>query len=676
MFSSIKSKIIFFIALIMAVTAATVMYFTHRDVGLAMLRKEEVLAKNVLRMVELNIKGGYQKLLTNRLNTILRHKTQLKDLTAIASSIIGEFAALFKSGRLTEEEAQKKALDWLRSVKLKNESNWFVIDRNSKIISHPDSTLEGMSITSIRDMKGRLITDVISKNFNKYGGDFAVFQWNYGGKKQKSKTLGYFISFPEWKWSIGSVIDISEVEAEAKRELDKIIKVLSKTFSRIKIAETGFAFLFDGNGEMLILADKEMNHVYKSARNLLTGNALLSDLMNASKRENNFVRYIAPNFRDADEMIAYISYFKTLDWYIVVTVPVREIGLPAKALVTSQSYIIGIIFLGSLIIASILVTKISKPLNMLSAYVKEFSSHDFTADDDKEHPIDSLPARYKDEVGRLAESFVFMRTELKKNILSLMETTAAKERIESELNVAREIQMGILPKTFPPFPEYNEFDLYAILEPAKEVGGDLYDFFLIDDDHLCFTLGDVSDKGVPAALFMVITRTLIKTTAKKGLPPAGIMNEINNIISADNPRSMFVTLLIGILNIRTGEICYANGGHNPPVVINRKKGVRYKKELSGTVVGAIEDLSYRELSLTLRPGDAIFLYTDGVTEAMNSERNLFSGERLLEEVEPLREKPVETVIHGINLKVKEFAGSAPQSDDIAMMMIRYNGNTL
>jgi sigma-B regulation protein RsbU (phosphoserine phosphatase) len=153
MFSSLKSKIIFFIAIIMAITAAAVMYFTHRDVELAMLRKEEVLAKNVLRMVELNIKGGYQKLLTNRLHTILRHKTQLKDLTAIASSIIGEFAALFKSGRLTEEEAQKKALDWLRSVKLKNESNWFVIDRNSTIIAHPDSTIEGMSITSIRDMK-------------------------------------------------------------------------------------------------------------------------------------------------------------------------------------------------------------------------------------------------------------------------------------------------------------------------------------------------------------------------------------------------------------------------------------------------------------------------------------------------------------------------------------------
>jgi sigma-B regulation protein RsbU (phosphoserine phosphatase) len=139
---------------------------------------------------------------------------------------------------------------------------------------------------------------------------------------------------------------------------------------------------------------------------------------------------------------------------------------------------------------------------------------------------------------------------------------------------------------------------------------------------------------------------------------------------------MFVTLLIGILNIRTGEICYANGGHNPPVVISRKKGVCYKKELSGTVVGAIEGLSYRELSLTLRPGDAIFLYTDGVTEAMNSEKNLFSDERLLEEIEPLRERPVETVIHGITLKVKEFAGSAPQSDDIAMMMIRYNGNTM
>jgi len=267
-----------------------------------------------------------------------------------------------------------------------------------------------------------------------------------------------------------------------------------------------------------------------------------------------------------------------------------------------------------------------------------------------------------------------MKAELKKNIQNLMETTAAKERIQSELNVAREIQLGFLPKTFPPFPEYKDFDLYATLESAKEVGGDLYDFFFIDDDHICFTLGDVSDKGVPASLFMVITRTLIKAVAQQDLSPADMMFQINNTLSTDNPKTMFVTLIIGILNVRTGEVRYANGGHNPPIVVSQKEGVFYLEGISGPLLGPIENVPYKELSLTLQPGDSLFLYTDGVTESMDSEKNLFSDERLIAEIETLQNEDVEDVVNGIITSIKEHVKSEPQSDDIAMMMLKYNGN--
>ena len=267
-----------------------------------------------------------------------------------------------------------------------------------------------------------------------------------------------------------------------------------------------------------------------------------------------------------------------------------------------------------------------------------------------------------------------MKAELKKNIQNLMETTATKERIQSELNVAREIQLGILPKTFPPFPEYKDFDLYATLESAKEVGGDLYDFFFIDDDHICFTLGDVSDKGVPASLFMVITRTLIKVVAQQDCSPADMMFQINNTLSTDNPQTMFVTLIIGILNVRTGEVRYANGGHNPPIVVSQKEGVFYQEGISGPLLGPIENVPYKELSLTLLAGDSLFLYTDGVTESMDSEKNLFSDERLLAEIETLQNEDVEDVVNGIITSIKEHVKSEPQSDDIAMMMLKYNGD--
>lgn len=239
--------------------------------------------------------------------------------------------------------------------------------------------------------------------------------------------------------------------------------------------------------------------------------------------------------------------------------------------------------------------------------------------------------------------------------------------------MAREIQMGIIPKTFPTFPDQEQFDLFATIEPAKEVGGDLYDFFLMDEDHLCLTLGDVSGKGVPAALFMVITRTLIKTTAEHEQSPAKIMSHINNILEADNPSSMFVTLIIGVLNIRTGALTYASGGHNHPILIRKNGEVNYKTDQSGPMVGVIGGFDYRELSVSLLPGDSFFLYTDGVTEAMDPDQQLFSDEQLLGTMQDGPLDSLEKTVENVMAKVKEHAGTAPQSDDIAMLMIRYNG---
>ena len=252
-----------------------------------------------------------------------------------------------------------------------------------------------------------------------------------------------------------------------------------------------------------------------------------------------------------------------------------------------------------------------------------------------------------------------------------LQITKEMERIDIELNLAREIQMGILPKIFPAFPEYDEFDIYADLIPAKMVGGDLYDFFFIDKDHLCFTLGDVADKGVPAALFMVITKTLVKNSAQFNLSPAEMMNKINRILCSDNPNTMFVTLIIGILNVRTGEVLYASGGHNQPILIRHGGSVHYMEDVSGPALGVIPETSYKKVSVTLGADDAIFLYTDGVTEAMNEKDELFTNERLIENARALQHTTAKEMIVAILQEVRKHTGSRPQSDDIAMMMIRY-----
>jgi sigma-B regulation protein RsbU (phosphoserine phosphatase) len=231
--------------------------------------------------------------------------------------------------------------------------------------------------------------------------------------------------------------------------------------------------------------------------------------------------------------------------------------------------------------------------------------------------------------------------------------------------------MSILPKIFPPFPNRKEFDIYAVIEPAREVGGDFYDFFFTDDEHFCFVIGDVSGKGIPASLFMAVTKTLIKATALKGIPPGEILTEVNRELSQGNDSCMFATILCGILNTKTGTVSYANGGHNSPFLIRRNNEVAILEGKRGLVVGAMEDRVYETEPFTLQPGDALYLYTDGVTEAMNEKGELFSDDRLKKEIIELQGRPLRETIDGIMKEVVSFSHGVPQSDDITMMMIQF-----
>jgi sigma-B regulation protein RsbU (phosphoserine phosphatase) len=279
----------------------------------------------------------------------------------------------------------------------------------------------------------------------------------------------------------------------------------------------------------------------------------------------------------------------------------------------------------------------------------------------------------RDEVGELSRSFENMRVSLKEYIANLAETTAVKERIESELKIAHSIQMSFLPKEFPPFPEKGEFEIYAMIEPAKEVGGDLYDFFLLNEDNLFFSIGDVSDKGVPAALFMAVTKTLMKSIAKYGIEPSDILTKLNSELCKENESMMFVTIFCGILNCKTGELTYSNAGHNPPLIIHSDQRTEWLHVPKGLVLGAIEDAGYKTERTLLYPGDTLFLYTDGVTEAMNSSKNIYSDRRLQGTVEKGTVTAAESLVEYVMRSVKDFSGSETQSDDITILAVHFKG---
>ena len=256
----------------------------------------------------------------------------------------------------------------------------------------------------------------------------------------------------------------------------------------------------------------------------------------------------------------------------------------------------------------------------------------------------------------------------------LIEAYVEKERMEEALKLAHDIQMSMLPKIFPPFPERHEFDIFATIAPAKEVGGDFYDFFFIDDDHLCFAIGDVSGKGVPASLFMAVTKTLFKATAGNGGTPGEILARLNAEICRDNESCMFVTLFCAILNIRTGQVDYSNGGHNLPYYLHHS-GVSPLENFGGRALGLVEQSPYASGRMVLGPGEALLLYTDGVTEAMDPSETLYSDQRLAQFLASNRGSSPRQIIGDLVNDVRQFAGGAPQSDDITVLALLYFGTT-
>ncbi len=251
--------------------------------------------------------------------------------------------------------------------------------------------------------------------------------------------------------------------------------------------------------------------------------------------------------------------------------------------------------------------------------------------------------------------------------------SADKQQIESELSVATHIQTSMLPRIFPAFPMRKEFDVYATMNPAKEVGGDFYDFFMVDQDHLAIVVADVSGKGVPAALFMVIAKTLIKDHAQSGASPDVVFMKVNRLLCEANDEGMFVTAWMGILELFSGRLVYVNAGHNPPL-LKRAGGYDYLRTRSGFVLAGVDEIPYRSCSLDLAPGDTLFLYTDGVTEATDSKQQLYGEERLAAVLNANRDKTPEKLLAAVKADLDMFVGQAPQFDDITMLSLCYCGS--
>lgn len=441
---------------------------------------------------------------------------------------------------------------------------------------------------------------------------------------------------------------------------------LQEIVSAIRLYRSGYAFLISRNGVFITHPDSR----------LVMTNSIFSI---AEEKKSSLLRRIGKDMINGGEgLVALQSGLLLRDKCRLYYAPLSSIGWSLGVVIPEHELLEGVNRLGRMVIliglagvflltimVMLIARTITRPLKELSATTVEIARGNLDT---------RLPDILRgDEIGTLARSFEEMRLALKDYIKHLTETTAAKERIESELKIARNIQMSFLPKAFPPLPGKNRMEISARLEPAREIGGDLYDYSLIDDDHLFFAVGDVSDKGIPAALVMAVTKTLLKGIAETGMGPSVILNRCNLELCGENDSMMFVTVFCGVLDLRTGRLEYSNAGHEHPIIVRRDGQPEFLPVPEGFLLGVEEASSYQTMEIELKPGDMLIVYTDGVTEAVNAAGELYSHENLMATVRSCSSLSAEGIATEILASVKLFSSGIPQADDITVLALSFTG---
>jgi len=326
--------------------------------------------------------------------------------------------------------------------------------------------------------------------------------------------------------------------------------------------------------------------------------------------------------------------------------------------ITSTAFIV---IVGIALFVAYIFKKVIKPINTVAEESSNFVNNQNAISD----ALTSI--KTNDEIQNLSESVLKMENDIKNYIDNLTRVTAEKERIGAELDVARHIQSSMLPCIFPAFPERKEVDIYATMLAAKEVGGDFYDFFMVDDKHIALVVADVSGKGVPAALFMVIGKTLIKDHTQPGKDLGLVFSEVNNLLCESNSEGLFITAFEAIINIETGECHYVNAGHEMPILQRKGGDFEAQKVKPGFVLAGMENMKYTENVTTINPGDRLFLYSDGIPEATNANGELFNMERTVAALNAHKELDCHKILPALKEDVDAFVGDAPQFDDMTML---------
>ncbi len=465
--------------------------------------------------------------------------------------------------------------------------------------------------------------------------------------------------------------------------MDILIEDINASIVNAEVGEEGYAFLIDQNGIVISAPNLEVgpDGNYKQVKlGEQRGFSAVVEAMLAG--ESGFLE------AQADEPL-FVSYapVPVSGWSLGMVLPREEVVAPAAAMydhimaetgettgaVSSMTAIMLVFFALAIVVIVVIVMiatrvqsrRLTDPIRTLTQGAQTIGAGNL------DYEID---VNTGDELEILGDTINHMTVSLKEYMTNLEAITADRERIAAELGVAATIQTSMLPCIFPAFPEREEFNIFADMHPAKKVGGDFYDFFLTDPDHLWVVIADVSGKGVPAALFMVIAKTLIKNQAGSCGDPGEVLGVVNNQLCENNDAAMFVTCFVGVLDIPTGKFTFANAGHNAPLLYRAGGAYDWLKVKPGFVLAGLDNMQFISEELTMHRGDRLYLYTDGVTEALNPAEELYGEDRLLETMnrEDVKKQPIEKVVEAVQEDIHVYADGAEQADDITMLLLEIN----
>lgn len=376
---------------------------------------------------------------------------------------------------------------------------------------------------------------------------------------------------------------------------------------------------------------------------------------------------------DAGKYVDYYAYLNKVDGkdvLIGLTFNLTEMMIMVSEQTQRNSmFSMGYQILYSILCSLAILVFVLNPLKMIQSSIREYK------ESKDSHKVAEIMSKIQlnNEIGELATDFTELTQEIDDYVDVIQSITSEKERMAAELGLAKQIQTSMLPQDFPPFPERNEFDIYASMNPAREVGGDFYDYFMTDDDHLWLVIADVSGKGIPAALFMMISMIILRIHARTSESPAEILSKANESICTRNTAEMFVTVWIGVLEISTGKITAANAGHEYPAIKHADGKFELLKDKHGLVLGGMEGVSYTEYEVELEPDSKLFVYTDGVAEATAKDKEMFGTDRMIDALNKNPDASPEEILRNVRSDVDDFVQGAVQFDDLTMLCLEYRG---